>query len=121
MQSIITLILDANLTTSAGRTIGAAVAAIIVVVDIATFIIIAYLVTISMIEAAAVTIAVVTPRLRKLAVSFASGHLSLLKVDLHFSYLMEPFTVKVVDSRINVVIQRLLNFNYLRRSMNFLY
>ena len=116
MQSILIPILDANWTTFAGRTIGAAVAAVIVVVDIATFIIIAYLVTNKgMIEAAAVTIAVV--RLRMLAVSFVSEHL-LLEVGLHFSYLMDPFTFKVADLGINVVIQRLLDYFLDQCSMN---
>lgn len=119
--------MDANSAASAGRvTIGAAVAAIIVVVDIAidfTFIIIAYFVTkisYCIIAAAAVT-AVVTPGLGKLAISFASGHLCrLFGMGLRFSYLKEAFSVKVVYFGINVGIQKLPSFSLCLFEINFL-
>jgi len=94
-----------------------AVAAIIVVVDIAidfAFIIIAYFaINIGyFITGAAAVTAIVMPGLRKLVISFASGHLSLLfRIGLRFSYLKEPFTVEVVYFEINGVIQKLPNFS----------
>ena len=107
--------MDANSADPATTT--TAVAAIIVVVDIAidfAFIIIAYsAINIGyFITGAAAVTAIVMPGLKMLVISFASGHLSLLfGIGLRFSYLKEPFTVKVVYFEINAVIQKLPNFS----------